>query len=173
MKYAAFLLGINLGGRTVKMADLKNAIESLGYKDVKTILASGNAVFSGTGTPRAVERKLEAALEKKFKFQIGVIVRTMPEIQKMVQADPFKKVKMTKDIRRYVTFLAAKPASRHSKPLEKGYELLKLTDGEAYTVLDLSKSAKTPDVMLFLRKILGKKITTRNWNTILKVAALK
>src|SRR4029077_19756102 len=45
-RYVAFLRGINVGGnRVLKMDDLRKAFESLGFKDVKTVLASGNVMF--------------------------------------------------------------------------------------------------------------------------------
>lgn len=171
MQYAAFLLGINLGKRTVKMAELKRVMEGMGYGDVKTILASGNVVFeAGKEKPEAVVRKLEVVLAKKFGFEIGVIVRSMGEIEKMLAAKPFKNVKFTPNTRRYVTFLASPPASLTAPKSEyAGYKVLKVTKGEVYHALELNPKVKTPDVMKLLGKQYGKKITTRNWNTIEKL----
>jgi len=45
-RYVALLAGINVGGRTIKMADLKALFESLGFTEVKTLLASGNVLFT-------------------------------------------------------------------------------------------------------------------------------
>ena len=171
MQYVAFLLGINLGKRSIKMVDLKALMEKLGYKDVRTIIASGNVVFtSAKQKPEALTKRLEAAYEKKFGFKIGVIVREVGEIEKMLKLAPFKKVKMTKDIRRYVTFLAEKPQSlTPPKSPDPSFRILKVTPGEVYSLLDLSKTAKTPDVMKLLGKSFGKKVTMRNWNTVLRI----
>lgn len=171
MEYVAFLLGINLGMRSVKMADLKALMEKLGYKDVRTVLASGNVRFSaGKTTPDALVKKLEVALEKKFGFKIGVIVRTVGELEKMHKANPFKGVKVTPQTRRYVTFLSEKPTSRKPpRSVSPQYKVLKVTDGEEYSVLTLSADVKTPDVMKLLGASYGKKITTRNWNTVEKI----
>lgn len=175
MQHAGFLLGINVGKRTVKMAELKGVMEGMGYRDVKTALASGNVVFeAGKEKPEAVVKKLESALAKKFGFEIGVIVRSMEEIEKMLAAKPFKNVKVTPNTRRYVTFLAAPPASLAALKSEyAGYKVLKVTKGEVYHVLELNPKVKTPDVMKLLGKAYGKKITTRNWNTIEKIVLLK
>jgi uncharacterized protein (DUF1697 family) len=174
MRYAAFLLGINLGTRTVRMADLKALMEKEGYGNVATLLASGNVVFDAPKQKtEALAKKLGAAYEKKFSFPISVIVRTMGEMEAMLAAAPFKKVQMTKDIRRYVTFLAEKPPSlTPPRSPDAGYRVIKVTKGEAYSVLDLSKFAQTPDVMKLLGKAYGRKITTRNWNTIEKLGRL-
>jgi uncharacterized protein (DUF1697 family) len=175
MRYAAFLLGINLGTRSVKMAALKALMEKEGYTDVATVLASGNVIFTAPKQkPQTLEKKLEAIYQKHFGFTIGVIVRPMSDIEQMLKAAPFKKVKMTTDIRRYVTFLAHRPASLvPPQSAEQGYRVIKVTQGAAYSVLDLRAFAKTPDVMKLLGKAYGKKITTRNWNTIEKVGSLR
>lgn len=169
-RYAALLLGINVGRRIVRMQDLKRLMESLGYIEVKTILASGNVVFgAGKENEGAIEKKLETALEKRFGFQVAVIVRPMEDIESILAANPFKGVKMSPSIRRYVTFLSEKHPLAVPETVAKEFRIIKVTRGEAYSVLDLSKAAKTPDVMKYLTTLYGKRITTRNWNTIQKV----
>lgn len=171
MEYVTFLLGINVGRRIVKMATLAALMESLGYKDVRTFLASGNVRFSaGKTTPEALVKKIEPALKKKFGFDIGVIVRTVGELEKMQKANPFKDVKVTPQTRRYVTFLAEKPLS----PLKAGrvteeFSILKVTASEVYSWLEINLKMQTPDIMKLLGKSYGKKITTRNWNTIERI----
>ena len=50
-KYAAFLRGINVGGNNIiKMEELKKVFESMGFLNVKTILASGNVLFRVEGS---------------------------------------------------------------------------------------------------------------------------
>ena len=46
MRWAALLKGINIGGKKIPMSELTALTEGLGYNDVKTLLASGNVVFS-------------------------------------------------------------------------------------------------------------------------------
>jgi uncharacterized protein (DUF1697 family) len=45
IKYVAFLRGINVGGRIIKMADLKVCFEKMDLNNVATLLNSGNVVF--------------------------------------------------------------------------------------------------------------------------------
>ncbi len=174
MEYAAFLLGINVGKRIVKMAALKDAIEQQGYTSVRTVLASGNVRFeAGRATPAAIVKKLEPALEKTFGFRIEVIVRSVPELETMLKADPFKKINVGKNTRLYVTFLATKPPKPERARVVNGqYEILKVSPGEVYSHLEISDAFKTPDIMKDMGNSYGKKITTRNWNTIKKIAAL-
>ena len=59
----AFLRAVNLGGRTVKMANLVEIVEGLGHKDVWTYINSGNVAFDAAGKRETRERSLEQALE--------------------------------------------------------------------------------------------------------------
>jgi uncharacterized protein (DUF1697 family) len=155
------------------MADLKKLMEKEGYKKVRTVVASGNVVFEGKKSPEnAIVKKLEAAYKKHFGFEIGVIVRTMDDIRKMVKMQPFKKVQVKAGTRRYVMFLSEKPPTKKVAPsAHPAYSILKVTDTEVYSVLELSDAVKTPDVMKLIGKTYCKKMTTRNWNTVEKVAA--
>ena len=86
------------------MADLRELLEGLGYTDVRTVLASGNAIFTGK-TSRA---KLEAALEERFKMKIDVVLRTMDELQAVIDADPFGE-EVDNPTRYFVVFLDREP----------------------------------------------------------------
>jgi uncharacterized protein (DUF1697 family) len=171
MRYVAFLLGINVGRRVVKMAELMALLESMGLTDVRTVLASGNAVFTAKKTkPEVLAQGLESALHKKFGFEVGVIVRTLDEIQAMHASKPFKGVAVTPQTRLYVTLLSEKSAAAEKqRRITAEYEIRKVTPGAVYSVLELNPKMQTPDVMKLLGKSFGKKITTRNWNTIGKI----
>ncbi len=87
-RLVALLRGINLGAkRRVPMADLRDLMEELGYTDVRTVLQSGNIVFTGTRT--TARGKLEKALKDRFGFEIDVVLRTAGELQKIADHDPF------------------------------------------------------------------------------------
>ena len=63
--YIALLRGVNVGGITVKSADLKDVFESLGFESVRTVLASGNVAFeSDQADAAALKRALPVSLEK-------------------------------------------------------------------------------------------------------------
>jgi uncharacterized protein (DUF1697 family) len=168
MRYAAFIRGINVGGNVlIKMADMATMFEKEGLKNVKTILASGNAVFDSQKSAPALEKLLETMFKKNYNRDIFVLVRSMPELEKLAKLDPFKKIKVTKNTRLYVTFCKTKP--KGIKPAKHpGFQILGTKDREIFSVLELSETVKTPDVM----KIMGKEVgttTMRNWNTIQKV----
>ena len=79
--YAAFLRGINVGGhRAMQMKPLSRAFASLGFKDVRTLLASGNVLFSAPPASRVgLVRKIEEKLEETFGSEISVILRSVEE----------------------------------------------------------------------------------------------
>jgi uncharacterized protein (DUF1697 family) len=172
--YAAFLRGINnLGQKPVKMDELKKAFESLGFKYVKTLLASGNVVFESPNSSTSVLTKtIEEKLKKKFGHEIVVLVRTIRELQRLAKMNPFNGIKMTPQTRLYVTFLSEKPKGDLKIPYQapdKSLKLLRATGSEVFSVVTLSPNTGTTDLMGFLDKSFGRKITTRNWNTIRRI----
>jgi uncharacterized protein (DUF1697 family) len=167
-KYAAFLRGINLGKRQIKMADLKSTLERMGLENVKTILASGNVIFTSSGNSDKLKREIEAEIKRKFRFDVHVLLRTGKEMAALVKKDPFKSVKLTPHTRLYITFLSEAPKSKLKVPYKKGdFTLQEIT--KTHLVSILGPKTSSPDVMDFLGKEFGKEITTRNWNTIIKI----
>lgn len=167
----AFLRGINLGKRQVKMDALRAAMTACGYANVAAILASGNVIFQSPGDPAGEPRRLEACLQAAFGFPVDVILRSAGQIQALVASNPFAEVEVTPDTRLYVSFLPAEPA--WVRPLPHDFtgnlRLLRVAGGDVCTVLRLDPAHKTTDAMSLLDKEFGKRITTRNWNTVEKV----
>jgi uncharacterized protein (DUF1697 family) len=90
-RLVALLRGINVGSnKRVPMAQLREILGGLGYEDVKTYVNSGNAVFTAPGRvkPATVERKIEAALEEAFGFDVAVVVRTRDELAAVLADNP-------------------------------------------------------------------------------------
>jgi uncharacterized protein (DUF1697 family) len=174
--YAAFLRGINVGGnKLVKMADVKKAFESLGLRDVKTLGASGNVIFSAPATDAAnVAKRIEDGLRTALGLSSSIMVRSVEQLRQMAASDPFKSVKLTPDIRLYVTFFGAPASSKSGIAIpyqspDKIFWILKVADSELYSVVDLSTGGSTLDAMGFIEKEFGKNGTTRNWNTFQKL----
>src|SRR3954470_1355747 len=165
-RLVALLRGINLGAkRRIAMADLRALLGELGYEDVRTVLASGNAVFTA---PKATVREtLEAALAERFDMQIDVVVRTMAELRAVVEADPFK-AEVDNPTRYFVAFCDAKPKVDHLAGEDFAPDRFAVGTHEVY--------AWCPDGMQNSRlmKALGKPglagtATVRNWATVNKL----
>jgi Uncharacterized protein conserved in bacteria len=173
-KFVALLRGINVGGnKLIKMDDLKECFAALAFKNVKTILASGNVLFESTDNDEELlARKIEKKLEDVLGHKVGVQVRSIDEIQKLADRNPFKKIKVTPETRLYISFLPEKPTSKLKIPYtspEKDFRILEVTNREICSIVDLNLGRGTVEAMGILDKEFGKNITTRNWNTIAKI----
>jgi len=175
IQYSGFLRGINVGGHAlIKMAELQRTFERMGLKNVRTLLASGNVVFeTGQAVEKRLTKKIETELKAAFKYDIAVMLRSLDDLNALRSAEPFRGIKVTPDIRLYVTFLpeAAKPWTI-TIPFASARNELRIpgvAPREVFSVVDLSKGRGTTEAMNILEKEFGSKITTRNWNTILKI----
>lgn len=172
-RYAAFLRGVNLGKRTVKSTDLIAALEDLGLSNVKTLLASGNALFDARPS-KGLQSKLESGLAEHFGFPIGVVLRTIDELQAMVASDPYGGVKESDKARLHVMLFAEPlPKDLAVKGVKGDFDVPRITEREIHLI-----AYRKPDGtyvaggLLDLEKKLPKQlVTSRNWNTILKAIA--
>jgi uncharacterized protein (DUF1697 family) len=169
-KKVALLRGINLGARNkIAMADLRELVAGLGADDVTTYVQSGNVVFSGTADAGAIE----ARIKRDLGLEILVLVRTAAELERVVDRNPFAgKASESKQL--HVTFLAGKPAAGRVKELDPerspGDEFA-VTGREVYLFCPngYGPSKLSND---WFEKRLGVAATTRNWNTVTKLAEL-
>jgi len=171
--YVAFLRGINnIGSKTIKMGELKRIFESSGMNNVKTIMASGNVIFTTTKAEQfSLAESIERNLENKLGYKVYVVLRTLTEIEELVNSKPFKQIIITPQTKLYLTFLSEKPNSKIKAPFEsheKDFKILRVTDKEIQSVVTLLPNKRPGAIMSFLEKEFGKKITTRNWNTVVK-----
>ncbi len=173
--YATFLRGINVSGKTrIKMADLKDVFGSMGFKNVRTVLSSGNVVFDFEDeNEQFLTEKIESGLKKVFNLDIAVILREIDHLKKLQSMKPFEGIEVTPDIRMYVTFFSKKTQPRtitvpYTSP-EKGFTILYTNSMEVFSIVDLSRGKGTPELMNFLEKEYGSNLTTRSWGTVLKL----
>ena len=91
----ALLRGINVGkAKRIAMADLRRVFEDLGYRDVKTLLNSGNVVFTVTGKGAAdPAAKIEKAVADRLGVSSRVVVLTASEVEEALREHPLTKAK--------------------------------------------------------------------------------
>jgi uncharacterized protein (DUF1697 family) len=175
MRYVALLRGINVGGKsTIRMADLKECVEELGYDDVSTFIASGNVLFeTGERNGSKLESKLEHALERRFALPIAVVVRTRAELGRIVKAIPADWIE-NDSVRVNVAFLRrtrdGRALARELKPREGVDELVATKSALIWAT---RRDALTRSAM---QKLIGsaayRDLTVRNLNTTLKLYEL-
>jgi len=175
--YVAFLRGINVGGNTIiGMEDLRKAFASVGFSNIRTVLASGNVVFETQETDHALlAEKIAHTLKKKFGFEIAVLIRAGEQIQALVASNPFAKTKGAAQIRQHITFLAPETEQglKASQRLKiAGLEIVRVSAGEVCGTVHITAGGGTPELMKLLEKQFGKNITTRTWNTVERIAKL-
>jgi uncharacterized protein (DUF1697 family) len=106
--YVALLRAVNVGGTgTLAMSDLQALCERIGFRSVRTVLQSGNVVFSSPGTEGKVQELLSEALARRMKAPVGVLLRTPAELQAVLDRNPFPKAPTNKVI---VFFMPDAPA---------------------------------------------------------------
>lgn len=89
MKYCAFLRGVNLNGRYVKMADVCEVFRGAGMNNVVSILASGNVIFSSEKACDTLRPELERALSEHYQSDISLFVKSEEEVDAILSAVPF------------------------------------------------------------------------------------
>jgi len=108
--YIAVLRAINVGGRFIKMADLRTGLSHKGFGDVESHIQSGNLRFTSSLRSSAkVELAIETALEELCGFTVRTIVRTPPQLSEVVSFGASLEAPLTAELRRYVTFLKEDP----------------------------------------------------------------
>ena len=167
-RYAAFLRGVT--PMNAKMLDLKRAFEAAGFADVKTVLSSGNVVFSApTASAATLERKAEAAMRKHLGHAFPTIVRPVDALRRRLAADPYRSFRLKPASKRVVTFLRGRPEARVALPMGlHGARILCRKGREVFSAY--VPSPRGPVFMTLIEKTLGKQLTTRTWETVMKVA---
>lgn len=93
-RYVALFRGINVGkAKRVAMSDLRALLESLGYTEVRTLLNSGNAVFSARqSAPARLAEKIHAAVARDLGVDARVIVKSAEEIAGVIAGNKLEKI---------------------------------------------------------------------------------
>ena len=167
--YVALLRGINVSGqKMIAMKDLRALCESEGFSGVRTYLQSGNVHFESAGKPAALRKQIEAAVAKRFGFDVPTLVIPRESLAGVIAANPFA-TDSTKDPERfYVGFLMGDPTPE----LLSTFTLPAGDAGTCYLAgqiayLHLPAGYGTSKLNNnYLERKLKVAITTRNWKTV-------
>jgi len=174
--HIALLRAVNVGGHAkLPMADLRAFFARLGLTDAHTVLQTGNVVFSGaTKTGASLERLLESEAAKRLGLETAFVVRTAREWTTLVAANPFPDMARRDPSHLLVMFLKDEADPRKLRALQaaiSGREVVRVKDRQAYlTYPDGIGTSRLTHATL--ERALGTRGTSRNWNTVLKLAAL-
>ena len=174
MIHIALIRGVNVGGRTLLMADLRGACEKLGLRNPRTLLQSGNLVVEGPGAPAEIEARLEQGLKKRLGMDLEFFVRSPREWDAIIRNNPFPKE--AKSDPGHLVLLCLKhrvapPAVRELRGRIPGRESVAGRGREVYaTYPDGAGTSKLTNALI--DRVLGTRSTGRNWNTVLKLQAM-
>ena len=173
-RHVAFLRGINLGRRRVKMEDLRRAFEAFGLSDVATFIASGNVIFphSGLALP-ALEAGIEAHLAKSFGYDVATFVRPVAELERITRLDLVEPARAD-GFNLHVIFLRRKPGAAVARALAalEGPDDQFHVRGRDVLWLRRGRLTDSPVSGRELEKALGSPANTmRNLNTVEQIVA--
>lgn len=173
--HVALLRGINVGrAKRVAMADLREVVEGLGHRDVRTLLNSGNVLFTAAGreAPAALAAGLERAIEARLKVRSRVVVLTAGELHDVVHDNPFART-ATNPSRLFVAVLMNPSDRRLLQPLAttdwtpEGFAI-----GGRAAYLWCPAGIAESRLNEAVGRALGDGVTIRNWATTSKLHAL-
>lgn len=168
----ALVRAVNVGGRTLRSADLRAVAGSLGCTAVTTYLASGNLVAVTDREPPALAAALEAALTDLTGFEVRVVARDLAAWDAAVARLPYpEQAGATPSKVALVAFDGPVPPDAVVDPARVDAEHVTWSGQEAYVWYPdgQGRSRLTLDV---LSRAAGRTGTARNWSTVLALAAL-
>jgi len=157
------------------MAELRSMLTKLGFKDVQSLLQSGNVVFTGDGRSSAdLETLLETEARKRLRVDIHFILRSAEEWNTIVTKNPFRDEAKNDPGHLLVMCLKKSIGKREVTALQaaiKGRETVRGNGRDLYFVYPdgVGRSKLTHAI---IERTIGTNGTARNWNTVLKINGL-
>ncbi len=172
----ALLRAINVAGQSlVAMADLRAMLANLGFAEPRSLIQSGNLVFQCSSPSGAeLERLLERETEQRLGLRTHYLVRTAREWERIVNQNPFPEQAERDPRHLQLMALKAEPTQQAVEALRaaiKGPEIFEVSGTQAYFVYP-DGSGRSKLTITAIESKLGTRGTARNWNTVLKLAAL-
>ena len=172
MRYVAFLRAVNVGGRVVKMAQLRALCESIPLDSVATFIASGNVIFESAKAPVQLETLIEEKLMAGLGYEVTTMVRAVPELQAIVKHVTERALEEGGTTRLYVGFLKMAPTAAKAKAagaLSNDSDVLSVKGRELYWICRSPLTESTVAGAKLERLLLGQ-ATFRNFNTVRRLA---
>lgn len=164
------LRGVNIGSHNrIKMADLKDLYECLGFKNVKTYIQSGNIVFChDDDSISKLTLRIRNEIKRVYGFNVQVIIRTIDELSEIIMGNPFKDQDNNKI---YITFFSDYPNLTLIKDIDgiKGELEEYFASGRELYLFLPNGYARTKLSNNFFENKLKVDATTRNWRTVNKL----
>jgi uncharacterized protein (DUF1697 family) len=156
------------------MTDLRNFLTAVGMEEPRSLLQSGNLVFSSpVRTGAELERFLETEALERLSLEVDFFVRTPAEWKALIRQNPFRKEAEREPGYLVALFLKSDPEPGEIAALEadiKGPETIKAKGKNAY-IFYPSGQGRSKLTHTLIEKHLGR-ATGRNWNTVMKLGII-
>lgn len=165
--HIALLHSISLGdGRRLTMADWRDMMESIGLTNLRTLIATGNALFDSDGaTVGQLEERLETAFAQRFGRHIDTIVTTTAQWRDLAAANPFpEEADGTRIAVRVMREPLDETALTTLAPYATQGERMKLVNGHLWLHFPQDPARSRLGAQLTIRRLGAG--TVRNWNTV-------
>lgn len=174
MIWIALLRGINVGGNNIlPMADLRAIMLDLKFKNVRTYIQSGNAIFeSRSKDPEKLSKKLSDAIEKKFSFRPQVMIVEGSVIERALENNPFPQA-ADEPKNLHMFFMSEAPEyfdQAYFKAIQKPGELFAYKDKVFY--LYAPSGIWKSKIGAKVEKMLSVHMTARNLQTVMKLKSM-
>ncbi len=173
-RYVAFLRAVNVGGRIVKMDELRGFFAEVGLSEVETFIASGNVIFSTTAkATAALEQKIEGHLKKALGFDVPTLIRTTAEVAAAAARTPYPVTDVDAAGTFAVAFLRGPLDAAGKKGLaglETPVDRFVLHGREVYWLANTTQSETKITIVKFERAV-GCAATMRAMTSLRKLAA--
>ncbi|MFI7589397.1 DUF1697 domain-containing protein [Spongisporangium articulatum] len=174
-RYALLLRGVNVGGVKLSMKDFRAALETDGLDDVATYLQSGQAVVTASGTPAALQKRVEKLIKSEFGLDIRVLAQTHAQLEAVVADCPYPRPE-AEPTKHVVWWLIDALDAAGRKRLAE-FDQAQFAPDE-FALVDDRIYLRLPDgqgrskLLPPLQRALKVPATARNWNTVVKLVEM-
>lgn len=170
--YIVLIRGINVGGHTVTMVQLRELFTKMGFRNVRSYIQTGNIFFESDQSDTIVLRDtIENRLSAALGWQVFVCIRSIEQFEKVLELDPFQDLTLTAGTRFSIVFLRDTTQEKIPVPYltaDGGYELVGMTNSELFVVWHLKNGRPANSYDVWDKKLLTQ-CTTRFWHTAHKI----
>jgi uncharacterized protein (DUF1697 family) len=172
-RFVVLLRGINVSGlRSIRMLELRERLQTMGFTEVRTYLQSGNVVLQSVEQDsERLASQIRAMILSEFGHEVDVLVLSAQTLREMVQANPFAPISAEDGKLFHTTLLFSAMAERDferlSLPVQEGERVQRI--GQAIYLHCPAGYGKTKLNNSYFEKKLGIPATTRNWRSMLAI----
>lgn len=175
-KYISLLRGINVSGqKSIKMAELAAAYQSIGFEQVRSYIQSGNVIFEAENVENSLlAKKISEKIAVQWGFEVPVMVKTKQEWQAILAENPFLAQENIDKKNLHITFLSDIPSEANWQKIQHGNysEDTYILVGKNVYLCCPKGYGNTKLTNTFFENKLKLSATTRNWQTVEKIAEL-